>query len=200
MENSKDIVDAVTFFQRAFTIVLALALGEAFKQFVADKEEKTIHWDRLPALLTFLFMIFPFFHGMNRYIYTTYINSMSSMESYAGYLMFDGIIFMGESATFFVMSRSLSLIQWRRFLYALITLLAIDSVWIIVEHSKIPNTILWLSCNALIAIVSVWFLYYRRNVEKPKAPLIVAAMCAFATTAYSYYVLWKFYFPPPAQI
>lgn len=200
MENSKDVIDAILFFQRAFTIVLALALGESFKQFVADREEKTIHWDRLPALLTFLFMIFPFFHGMNRYVFVTYINRISAVQSYAGYLMFDGIIFMAESATFFIMSRSLATIQWRRFLFALITLLAIDSTWIVVEHHKIPDTILWLLSNGILAVVSGILLYCFRRAEKPITPLIVVSALAFLTTAYSYYVLWNFYFPVPAQI
>lgn len=201
MDNNSDLIDAVTFFQRAFTIVLALALGEAFKQFVADadKDKRTIHWDRLPALLTFLFMIFPFFHGMNRYIFTTYIKSISSLHSYAGYLMFDGIIFMAESATFFVMSRSLANDQWRRFLFALVTLLAIDSFWIVVEYQKIPNTTLWLVSNFLLAAIAAYLLHHFKEGGKPN-PMIFIAVASFVSAAYSYYVLWKFYFPPPAQI
>ncbi len=37
MDHTKDIMDVVKFFQYAFIIVFALALGEAFKQFVAEK-------------------------------------------------------------------------------------------------------------------------------------------------------------------
>ncbi len=117
-------------FQRAFTIVLALALAEAFKQFIADKadkpEDRVIHWDRLPALLSFLFLAFPFFHGMSRYFFVTYIHTTTPPPHYAVYLMIDGIAFLFESAMFFVMSRTLSAGQWRRYYLSVLLLLAID--------------------------------------------------------------------------
>ncbi|TMJ32315.1 MAG: hypothetical protein E6G88_03325 [Alphaproteobacteria bacterium] len=71
MDHTKDIMDVVKFFQYAFIIVFALALGEAFKQFVAEKanqpRDKVVDWSRLPALLSFVVLIFPFYQGMSRY-------------------------------------------------------------------------------------------------------------------------------------
>jgi dolichyl-phosphate-mannose--protein O-mannosyl transferase len=63
---------AVGFLQAAYTIVLGLALTEGFKQFVPDRDEE-IDWDRFWPLFGFVFLIFPFFHGMSRYLYTTYL-------------------------------------------------------------------------------------------------------------------------------
>jgi len=53
MEPIKAIPNLILFYQSVFTIVLALALGEAFKQFVAESEEpagRHIRWiDSLPS-------------------------------------------------------------------------------------------------------------------------------------------------------
>jgi hypothetical protein len=195
MENSRDVIDAVSFFQRAFTIVLALALGEAFKQFVTDKEEKGMQWDRLPALLTFLFMVFPFFHGMNRYFFRTYLNPIPS-KSYAAYLLFDGIMFMTESALFFVMSRSLAGIQWRRYFIALLLLLAVDTGWGSVELSQTPDITYWLTLNIVLAVILGIVMSYFWSKENPVVPSVVAAVATFTTTAISYFLSWNFYFPP----
>ena len=46
MALTKDIVDVVGFYQKAFTLILALALAEAFKQFVADKAAKSIFYSK----------------------------------------------------------------------------------------------------------------------------------------------------------
>jgi hypothetical protein len=53
-----DLAHAVQFLQAAYTILLGLAFGEAFKQFVPDGDQR-IRWDRLASLLAFLFMISP---------------------------------------------------------------------------------------------------------------------------------------------
>lgn len=198
MDNSKDVVDAITFFQRAFTIVLALALGEAFKQFVTDKEEKGIQWDRLPALLTFLFMVFPFFHGMNRYFFLAYLNPLPTVKSYAGYLLFDGIAFMIESALFFVMSRSLAGVQWKRFFVALMALLLVDTGWGCIELARMPEIGYWLILNAVLAALLGLVMLVCWKKENPSFPSVFAATAAFTTTTISYYLLWNTYFPPSA--
>jgi hypothetical protein len=68
-----DLVHIAQFLQASYTILLALAFGEAFKQLVPDGDQP-IRSDRLPLLLAFLFMIFPFNHGMSRYFYSTYLH------------------------------------------------------------------------------------------------------------------------------
>jgi hypothetical protein len=107
VDSAKDIVDIVGFYQKAFTVILALALAEAFKQFVADKadkeEDRVIHWERLWSLVSFLFLIFPFFQGTSRYFYVEYLGTKLPQD-YAIFVIFDAIIFTIEAALFFVMS------------------------------------------------------------------------------------------------
>ncbi len=104
MDHTKDIMDVVKFFQYTFIIVFALALGEAFKQFVAEKAnqppDKVVDWGRLPALLSFVVLIFPFYQGMSRYFFATYADVSTLPKPYSLYLMFDGVAFLAESALF----------------------------------------------------------------------------------------------------
>jgi len=192
---TKDVMDAVAFFPRAFTIVLALALGEAFKQFVTDKAETAIQWSRLPALLAFLFMVFPFFHGMNRYFFQTYQHPLPP-ASYAGSLLFDSSTFMAEAALFFVMSRSLADEQWRRFFVALLVLLAIDTTWGVFELQHLADIRYWIILNIVLAVALGGLLAYFWKKTTVAWPAIWAAVATFITTSISYYLSWTFYFPP----
>lgn len=119
-------------------MVLALALTEAFKQFVADKAEKPedpiVHWERLPALVGFLLLIFPFFHGMSRHIFLSYMNVEVAPPFYSMFLMIDGIVFMLESAIFFAMSRALSPGQWRHYYWSVMLLMLVDTLWAILAY------------------------------------------------------------------
>ena len=117
LDRSKDIADVISFYQRGFTVVLALALGEGFKQFVRDRveepHEEFINWSRLPALVGFLLLILPFFQGMNRYFYITYVVPLSHALRSISFGRWRYLII--EAAIFFIMSRALSLGLWRRF-------------------------------------------------------------------------------------
>jgi hypothetical protein len=72
---------ATGFLQAAYTILLSLALGEAFKQIISDDPDKEFRLNRLWGLAAFLFMIFPFFHGMSRYLFLTYLSPSISPQN-----------------------------------------------------------------------------------------------------------------------
>jgi hypothetical protein len=103
MQHINAVPDVITFFRNTFTIILALALTESFKQFVSDRGDKTdktlVHWDRLPSLLSFLFLVIPFFHGMSRYFFDRYVAG-SLPVPYATPLLLDSSVFVAESALF----------------------------------------------------------------------------------------------------
>lgn len=200
--SSKDIINTAGFFQTVFTIVLALSIGEALKQFIADKAEKpedrAIHWDRLPALLSFLLLVLPFFHGMSRYFFIVYINAAEVPKYYGAYLMFDGAAFISMSALFFAMSRCLPAIQWRRYFYLIILLLAVDTVWILIAVGArgFPVSV-WLALNAALAtVLSILLIFIRR--QSFRVALNVSIICAVTsaiTTSISYFVKWDVFFP-----
>lgn len=158
LEDNNNALDAIGFYKSAFTVVMGLALGESFKQFVAERavseDDRTIHWDRFPALLSFLFLILPFFQGMSRYLYVTYGDVYKMPRPYSAFLMFDGIVFISEAALFFVVSRALSGAQWRRYYLCVLTLLLIDTVWIMAStylHSSPIER--WMFLNMGFAVV-----------------------------------------------
>jgi hypothetical protein len=201
---SKDILNTAGFFRIAFTIVLALAIGEAFKQFIDDKadrpEHRTIHWDRLPSLISFLFLALPFFHGMNRYFFLAYTNASSVSQHYGSYLLLDGASFISMSAMFFVMSRTLAAVQWRRVCYSIIILLIVDTIWILFAIGiRGFHVELWLILNAILATTLAFSLFFGRATSSC-ACVIVSSICAITTvltTTASYYFKWSVFFPGP---
>lgn len=189
-----DLIHAVGFLQNAYTILLALALSEAFKQFVSDSDRKEIVWDRFPSLLAFLFLIFPFFHGMSRYLFKTYLNDSDiPFRDVVFYLMFDGFIFLCLAAFFFVMSRSLSSEHWRRFYGALLLLLVVDSIWIIVCLCRGIPLEVWLILNFVLAAFLIFKLRFEKaNVSKDAQ--LLCAILTFMTGVLSYVFMEGFYF------
>lgn len=157
--DKANITDAILFFPRVFSVVLALALTESFKQFIADRAaergDRVVHWDRLPALIAFLVLVFPFYQGMSRYFFTTYGNLDVLPKPYSASLMFDGIAFTCESALFFVMSRALSPSQWWRYNITVLVLLLIDSIWGVLAN-LIHGTPIesWIILNFVFAFLS----------------------------------------------
>jgi hypothetical protein len=188
---------AVGFLQNAYTIVLALALTESFKQFVSDGPDSKIYKERSFLLIAFLFQIFPFFHGMSRYLYTVYLQNKPAIPPHsAAYLMIDGVSFMLMSASFFVMSRSLSPDKWKRYYAGMLALLIVDSIWIgIGLHRGVHEIWFWLVLNAILAVVMLCVSFVCRRKECSPWPGRITAFTLICTTTADYYKLQNFYFP-----
>jgi hypothetical protein len=191
-----DLSHAIQFFQTGFTILLGLALGEAFKQLVPDGDQD-IRSDRVPLLLAFLFMIFPFFHGMSRYFYTTYLTHPEArLAPVAGHIMFDGLVFMTLGALFFGMCRSLSPAHWVRFYGFLLFLLGVDTIWIVISmvNFKVP-LLPWLVLNVVLAaILAIVLLKWGGDSNAPQ-PLRICAAATLVSTVVGYVWMSNFYFP-----
>lgn len=185
---------AVGFLQSAYTIVLALALSEAFKQFVADSGDRKIYWNRTFSLIGFLVQIFPFFHGMSRYLFKTYLAPNYPPDNWPVYLMSDGIVFLLMSGCFFVMSRSLSPDRWHRFYGSTGALLLVDSIWISAAIFRGVNINVWLWLNAILAVTMIIVYFVNRTRQDSLWPPAIYAFANLATTVTSYYVMKDFYF------
>jgi hypothetical protein len=207
----------IIFFKGAFTVVLALALSEAFKQFVTDRisaegryqeprpDQAIILWPRLPALLSFLFLIWPFFHGMNAYFSMTYLDHSHPMPSpYSFYLSADGVLFTIEAALFFVMSRALSLTKWRLFYCCIIVLLMVDSVWGFITLTHTTRVRPWLILNAIsflilgIIILALHKISKGKEIAKSKVRYficVVLPLLSLTRTSIDYWKMWDLYFP-----
>lgn len=190
----KTILETFTIFP--FSIVLALALGEAFKQYVSD--HGSMQWDRSLALITFLLLILPFYQGMNRYLLQTYGGPAAASNQAAVFLIIDGVAFMAESALFFAMSRNLPNSRWVYFYWIVLALLAVDTIWGIsaLQHASNCASVAiwsWIRLNAGTCI----FLLLLIGVGRKFSDLSVASVGAaamLARTIGDYIISWDFYF------
>lgn len=176
--------------QSIYTIVLALAIAEAFNQAVKEAkpvEEKhattlanwfdCVHPARFISLIVFLLLAAPFFQGNQKYLYLQYIEPLHQpvppKSISATWLNFDCLVFTLEAGLFFVMSRSLSARRWQQFYATIIVLMAVDFVWAVIEKwhgAVVPHEWLWFDLIAviLLAVIIVldwFFIPYERGKE-----------------------------------
>lgn len=179
--------------QSVYTIVLALAIAEAFNQ--AIKESKPheeshattfsgwfdcFHHSRFVSLVVFLLIATPFFQGNQKYLYLQYIEPLHRPDPprsiNARWLDFDCLVFSMQAGMFFVMSRSLSARRWQQFYGAIVVLLLGDFAWVLLERGRgaaIPAEWVWfdiIAAGVLAAIiVGDWFLMRGRKDGKLNA-------------------------------
>jgi hypothetical protein len=196
-----ELAHAVQFLQAAFTILLSLAFGEAFKQLVPDGDQE-MRWDRFWSLLAFIVLMFPFFHGMTRHFYTTYLTEPDAkLANVARWLMFDGVMFMIMSAMFFVMSRSLTPTHWPRFFIAIGCLLTVDTGWSLATIYRGIDLWPFIYLNAVLAaaLVGISCRYLKKSPPSDKSRFswgatFWCAMACFSTTIADYIWMQKFFF------
>jgi uncharacterized membrane protein len=198
----KTVLETFTIFP--FSIVLALALGEAFKQAVADHRPGAttggeIQWDRLPALLTFLLLVLPFYQGMNRYLLLTYGGEPAAQHHYSTIsLIIDGASFMVESAVFFAMSRNLANSRWQYFYLIVLFLLVVDTLWGLSTHlhphdQTTPVLKSWMVLNLVFAVIVALLIRFGRGLTDAQTA-IVGTVAMFIRTVIDYVLSWDFYF------
>lgn len=203
---NSEVLSSVESLSRIFTIVLALSIGEAFKQFVSDKEGtsgKIFGW-RLPSLIAFIALVVPFSHGMTRYFYQVYMVS-ALPESYSVDVFVDTIFFTVESAMFFILSRSLAVERWMDFFVRFGVLLFLDILWGSVVGARHEDvTLKWVKVNvyALILLVVLSLVYYllKRYAGwkvSDKAGAIIVMVFVLTRTCFDYASSFDFYFPNP---
>jgi hypothetical protein len=176
--------------QSIYTIILALAIAEAFNQAIKENKPETekqattfagwfdcIHHPRIMSLIVFLLLAAPFFQGNQKYLYLQYIEPLHlpnpPQRISALWLNFDCLTFSVEAGLFFVMSRSLSARRWQQFYATIIVLLSLDFVWALMEKSHgaaVPPEWLWfdiIAAMVLVLIIAVdrLFIRYERDKE-----------------------------------
>jgi hypothetical protein len=188
--------------EKLFTIVLALAIGEAFKQAVRDKplqeKQHRIIWDRTLALASFVFLVVPFYHGMARLFFDTY--KAGKMPSpYAPHLIVDTAAFLVEAFLFFVLSRSLESDDWRFFYKTVCYLCGVDLLWAVIVLVLRRNTTIqpwiWIDAGTVISPVSVLGFAKSRKWEA-RTGAIVCLGIIVVRTVIDYRLDFPFYFPP----
>ncbi len=174
--------------QSIYTIVLALAIAEAFSQAIKESKPEVekhattianwfdfIHTERVVSLIVFLLLAAPFFQGNQKYLYLQYVEPLHQAVPpktiSASWLNFDCLVFSVEAGLFFVMSRSLSARRWQQFYGTIAFLMFLDFVWAATEKSRgsaVPREWIWFDIIAALVLVAFilvdWlFVRYKRG-------------------------------------
>ena len=198
--NAEAIESTVQSLQWIYTVVIALAIGEAIGKVVGKdntNSDRRIQWNRLAALITFVFIVVPFYHGMARYLQTVYDPSSPPSTfgwSYGIFLLFDVAVFAIEAFLFFVLARSLQPKNWTQFHGAVLILLLVDIGWgvaVLCLHG-ITQILPWviINCVAFFLLLGVW-----RFLAQRSAGLWIATAVVILRTMFDYIFTWSFYFP-----
>jgi hypothetical protein len=190
-----DVIHTVNFFQGAFTIILARAVGEALKSFVSEDRGQPLHWERFPALAAFMVIFFQFFESMAQYFYSTYLSPNTSLKFSPGYLLFDSITFLLEGCCFFIMSRSLAPHRWRRFYGAVVVLMLIDIVWAGVNQIRGIHVAPWLAIDAVTVLVILLMMRWERGNGDSMRPSYIGLTLIAVTSVLAYWFENDMYLP-----
>ena len=198
--------------QSIYTIVLALAIAEAFNQAIKENkphEEKhattlmswfeCVHPSRFLSLIVFLLLAAPFFQGNQKYLYLQYIAPLHQLNPpksiSASWLNFDCLVFTVEAGLFFVMARALSARRWQQFYATIIMLLSIDFGWAIMERlhgAAVPSEWLWFDIIAVLVLAVVilldrFYIKYDRDKEINKYCYWGVSLLATLGLIYGYF-------------
>jgi hypothetical protein len=198
-EIPADVKSAVESLQRIYAIVLALAIAESFKQFIADDalkpEDRYIHKDRIPALISFMLLVVPFYHGMSRYLFDVYIQPQRLAPDYGFFLAADCLAFTFEAWIFFVLSRCLQEVQWRRFYFWVMSLLSFDGIWgaYTMAIGRAPAAA-WVLVNFVTVglLLGIWG---RVRDDHSRFYPRLATVVILVRTIVDFWLSWRFYFP-----
>jgi len=195
---SQDAIECtVKSLQWIYAIVIALSIGEAFKQFVPDADpgpdKRGIRWDRLPFLCCLLILVVPFYHGMTRFFSDMY--SKDKIDGYYGiWLLLDCSVFTVEAGLFFILARSLSKDLWLRFAWTVMVLLVLDIEWGALVWKFRSSSISWWVIVNLCSVpcLAPVLLTFRKS--SSWWAISLASFVILARTAADYWTGWQFYF------
>ncbi len=196
--NEMVIQSTIKSLQWIYAIVLALAIGEAFKEFVPSSGvapgERGIHWNRLPSLAAMLILIIPFYHGMARYFCEMYC-AHETEAPYGKWLLFDCGVFTVEASLFFLLARSLSRDLWLRFTLVVVILLCVDIEWgALVWKYRTSRVSDWVMVNLwTVPFLGAVMLGFRKR--SSWWPVLLTCLIIIARTGVDYWKGWEFYFP-----
>lgn len=196
---SQDAIECtVKSLQWIYAIVIALSIGEAFKQFVPDGDpglnKPGIRWDRLLLLCSLLVLVVPFYQGMMRFFSDMY--SRDKIDGYYGiWLLLDCSIFTAEAGLFFILARSLSKDLWLRFAWTVMVLLALDIEWGALVWKLRSSSISWWVIVNLLSVPCLAGVLWRFHRSKSWWAVLATSFVILARTVADYWTGWQFYFP-----
>ncbi|MBL7876763.1 MAG: hypothetical protein JNL53_13940 [Cyclobacteriaceae bacterium] len=201
--ENKPLTRSVDSLQKIYAVIIGLAIARTTQEVVQGT-----NWNEIlpriqataPALLSFFFLIVPFYHGMNRHLDYSYLERVPQ-HSKIGLIM-DFIFFSLEAALFFLFADTIILGKESFIVIALI--LGLDILWgtfatLLNYHKESgkQNPFAWVKINIVTLIFGFFIYVYGDN------PVIDVRWCLavllVGRTIIDYYMMMDFYFPEEPQ-
>ena len=199
MSNKTAVERSVTSLQTIYAIIIALSMGQAIQTLFEAAPGGPLKlssdvFTYIPAFITFISLLVPFYHGMNRHLDMCYIEK--STDVVKGALLFDFVIFFVEAALLFAFSASLN-VGLKSFIILGI-LLSVDSAWALISHwihyrQFSPSIIRWTIINSSTIVLG--FVIYKTQLFADESKPTLLVILAVLRTVADYWACWDFYFP-----
>jgi hypothetical protein len=201
----KRIERSVDSLQKIYAVVIALAIGQAIETLLLDRKTDVLAsasdvLARTPIFFSFVLILVPFYHGMNRHLDACYIERPQG-QRVEGALLFDFLVFFIESALLFAVANSVSpTIEGFIFLGLL---LGVDVVWALVSHwihytGISPSILRWSTINGVVVALGL-FIGLNSNYSDMAKGWLFLVLAASRSLA-DYLSCWEFYFPKDQSV
>jgi hypothetical protein len=200
MDAAKKVERSVDSLQKIYAVIISLALGQAIKQVVelcSGCNDLAICINVLPQFIAFVFVVVPFFHGMNRHLDFCYLEKDVNDVKQGG-LLLDFLVFFIESTLFFVCAYQIA--NPITFFLFLSIVLAVDMIWASLSHlihyKSFENSVLrWLVINGVA--ITIGYLVVLLNIYSDSSKQWALMIIVIIRTVMDYASGWQFYFPAP---
>jgi hypothetical protein len=195
--ENKPLQRSIDSLQKIYQLIVALAIGETFKSIVVDKSQ----WlseiaNTVPIWFSFILILVPFYHGMNRHLDLTVEEVGASRDvstKIRMQLLLDFVFFMLESMLFLVFAFTVSRRGIEPF-EVLAAILIVDIVWGFLAYLIArAETWVWALINAVTLVIG-FFLYVFKDAMTVD---VIWPLClvAFLRTLADYWFMRRYYFP-----
>jgi len=195
------IIRSVDSLQKIYAVIIALAIGKAIQTLFSSESLNIFEFNDdlikfLPCFFSFIVLLVPFYHGMNRHLDKCYLEKTENIIH--GALLFDFIIFFFESSLLYAFAASL-LGGYQNFLLIAI-LLTTDTIWAIISYlihyrGIKPNILFWALINFLAIVLGIIFALIGSQTYSDEAKTWIFLIISITRTIADYWVCWRFYFP-----
>ena len=198
---STSITRSVDSLQKTYAVIIALAISEVIKSVLSPLDNlstgiSSITGQSIMLVISFFFLVVPFYHGMNRHLDICYIERPQNPNR--GALLLDFIVFCLESSLLFLFVKFMHRDLYGYFVLGLI--LFVDLLWGIVSHfihyKKMDNSVIrWTIINIITIILGI--IIFSSNCLDNKNALLMTL--SIVRTIADYFLCWNFYFPKPTD-
>ena len=201
---------AVDNLERLYTIVAGLSLTTAVGRLIRESPGPSaevragsdafvrvanvdLYANVLPMFVTLVVTLIPFYHGANRYLYSSYVFNNDLPRPLTAIV--DFVFFFSQALLFYAMALVLGEALWFYWLFT--ALLALDCLWLIQVYFRgedFEKVRFWLWLN-LASSTIMFVILVTPLLPEDMRKWILASLLSVARSVADYGVQWSFYWP-----